>query len=333
MYYNTHLKHSVSDEEKKKFCKQSGCMTMGKSCSFTIGGFVGMIIGILTFIGFLFAAFSFVRWFITGKICCCRVSKPISGEDEVSEPVSGAVEVDPEVEAAKLRAAEEARAARVLHEQAEKDAQAVVDMQFEGGLPLDFQFRPCSLGDVKFLGENCLEFAQQEKQWRTCFIDPPVKEGVIRWTVRRDCDHAIAVGVACTDVQDSFTSASCLGSVPKSWGFYFDDGNNVGGGRISSGKVWGVMESDTACSVRYNEKYNNNKELSVEVDCNALVISFFLNRNKLPVAVTGISLPVNIGVSIRLLNTYYSRIYNGGYESLQTPTPSTEYVTLLKSRW
>lgn len=303
-------------------------MKMGGSCSFSAGSFVGMIMGILTFIGFIAAAVCFVRWFITGKICCCRVSQPISGEDDSPEAVAARAAAA----GAAQQAAAEAEAQVQAQAEADRTAQTLAEAEFGGGNPVGCEFRRCPLPGVTIRRGPCgwLEFTQPQRQWRTCFIERPVETGVVRWTGKVGFGDTYAVGAACADTLDGCT-ASLLGVVPNSWSFCWDDKNTFGDDISSSGEVWGVMERDRC--VEYRKRYGNNGLFSVEVDCDACVISFFLNKHKLPLAISGISLPVNMGVTTRFPDEGSAYVYLDAYCRLDAPTRSAEEVRLLRSRW
>lgn len=158
--------------------------------------------------------------------------------------------------------------------------------------------------------------------WRTIFLDTKISKGVYQWTVR------IAYAY---DRYSSF----CIGSAPchRAWEYSTHQLGYFGDNFSGSASFWFWKNSDSSLGSslygvenRKKLKKNsivveNNSLVSVEVNVKSEYLSFFLNKRKIPLAISNIICPVSEHVYLGISGDYGS-FTSLSFRRLPTDTPS-----------
>lgn len=128
--------------------------------------------------------------------------------------------------------------------------------------------------------------------WKTVFLSSIVTKGIVRWTVKPKYAasgmSSFWLGIA---PADRAAPCDCLGDLNGASSFnFFKYPNGVLGSILCGVRCRGGYYTTIPC-------VPNNALVAVEVDCQAHTLSFFVNESRVPCSISGVRLPVQIGLS------------------------------------
>lgn len=144
-------------------------------------------------------------------------------------------------------------------------------------------------------GEQCSFVGREKMMWRTIFLDAQIDLGIVYWEVEisygSGSESEFCMGISPLDFLNDYNNTKNLSNVRGACCLWFRKGEN---GKSQSG-VYGAKNTILIDPVE------DQALVAVEVDVNARSLLFFVNRIKIPHAISDIHVPFRLGMSARCL--------------------------------